>query len=215
MKIGRTRARDVKGESGVMQGNDARFGRHLEDHEAAAYATGAVSAESRSALESHFAVCAECRGEVTQVRRFLRAQQRKQSLWKLGAAIGAAAAVMLLVVRGPGGGPTPGREPGERGLPAAGSVRGVEAIAPISELRSDTEAIAFVWRPVGRDAHYQVTLASEAGAQIWTAGTADTAIRLPPSVRLERGRVYLWYVDAVLADGSSAKSELRELRIVP
>ena len=186
------------------------------------YVSGRLNAERGLAdLETHLLTCSACREEV-RIGMVVRAAAavpaarrrpwrltRRESWLTLGAA--AAAAVVLFIAR-----PTSH----DGAVPAAvrGGTEGTPAIADVSPATGavvSPASLAFVWRSAGTSAQYRLTVTNERGDIVWTGVSADTARRLPASVRLHSGASYFWYVDALLPDGGSATSQARRFTMTP
>jgi hypothetical protein len=123
----------------------------------------------------------------------------------------AAAATLLLVVwlrvvdrGGPGGPVVRDREP----APFA-------AVIILTPDSLATLPLTFTWHGVSSATAYRVSLTSTTGDLIWSGATSDTAIGVPDSVSLAAGHAYFYYVDALLADGTSGTSGVREVRVRP
>ena len=99
----------------------------------------------------------------------------------------------------------------ESTLVDAASRRAVTVVMPAEgeTVRSDT--LRFTWRPVAPNATYLLKLTDGTSAR-WTMDTADTTAVLPDSVKLESGRSYHWWVDALTADGRVASTGVRQFR---
>jgi hypothetical protein len=175
---------------------------HLEAATVAAFAEQRLSGEALDAAERHLAQCSTCRREVAQVVRVLRVSP----LWTRPA-VQLAAAVLVIVI---GLWPKAG-DPGLRSDPASSALT---VIGPDSTA-SAGDPLTFAWHAVGPNTRYEFSLADASGSRIFSTGSPDTLITLPDSVRLEQGRTYQWFVDALRPDGQSTTSGLRFIRIVP
>jgi hypothetical protein len=69
-----------------------------------------------------------------------------------------------------------------------------------------------VWASAGSNAAYRVALTTLGGVTVWRASTSDTVATLPDSVRLAPDATYQWWVDALLADGTTRSTGIREFR---
>ena len=185
------------------------------------YVSGRLSAERDLAdLETHLLTCSACREEV-RIGVIARAelgapaaQARSRSLrrgpWLILGAAAAAAVVFVIarpttqdrsdraVVRG-----------GDEGLPV------IAALSPAAGAVLSPASLAFVWRSAGTGAQYRLTITSEAGDVVWTGASADTVQHLQRDARLQPGRNYFWYVDALLPDGRSATSRVQRFTLAP
>lgn len=184
--------------------------RHLESREVAAYVDRAVGQAERDSIEAHLADCAECRDEVIQVSRFRRvAERRRRWLFVIPAAAAAVLAVVLLPSKEPGG-------PVLRdGAPELGPVLTLVSPAESAATPRGGPPTSFIWRSLDSIASYRVTVTDDSGDVVWTTSSADTAVQMPPSIRLRPDRRYFWFVDALLPDGRSVASELRTLETRP
>jgi hypothetical protein len=95
--------------------------------------------------------------------------------------------------------------------PSPDIFRGVDGprptlIAPAGAV-PETDARALVWRPVAEAVRYEVEVTSAGGALVHRDVVRDTAFLLPGSIVLEPDADYLWWVEAVLADGSRRTAE--------
>lgn len=70
----------------------------------------------------------------------------------------------------------------------------------------------FIWRGIGPEASYRLTLTEDVGDVVWRVSTTDTQATLPPDSALARERTSFWYVDVLLLDGKSSTSGVREFR---
>ncbi len=186
------------------------------------YVSGRLQAErDLSDFETHLLTCDSCREEVRLglvVRAELgapaalqqrRSLPRRKSWLILGAA--AAAAVVFVIVR-----PSsqqlsdqPVVRGGDEGMPV------ITAMSPAPGAVVPAGSLAFVWRSVGTSAQYRLTVTSEQGDVVWTGASADTLQHVPPTARLQSGKSYLWYVDALLPDGAAATSRVRRFTLAP
>ena len=192
---------------------------HLKDDVLAAYLDGALPAAERRVAEDHLAECAPCRDELVGLSKLVagRATVRRWPRLAASAAALAAAAVAFAVLgpwrvaSGPG---TPSGDVDrmrESTLVGGASGRAVTAVTPAEGgiVRSDT--LRFAWRSAAPNATYLLKLSDETSV-VWNKDTADTTLVLPDSVRLERGRSYNWWVDALTADGRVASTGVRQFR---
>lgn len=182
---------------------------HLDPNDIAAYLDGALEEGARARVETHLAECETCRAEVVAVRRLVAHAPRRRR-WIAFTTFAAAAAVVLFLIwprsgqlRAPGGpivrdGETEG---------ATVAVIGPDSIAP--------SPLAFIWHSVGNATSYRVSLTTSTGELVWSATSSDTAIVVPDSVMLSPGASYYYYIDVLLADGTSGTSGVRPVRVHP
>lgn len=196
---------------------------HLSSRKITAYLEGELDAPERSEVEAHLADCSECRREVRSAWGLLSWWRRRRRTRVALAVAGAAAAVLLLVFLPFGDGPggdrispdTPFRDTGPAA--AAGRVQSLSVHGPGdgAVLPDGSSPVRLRWESVSADVTYRVTLTAEDGTPVWSATTRDTVAPVPPDVRLRPGALYLWYVDALLPDGTSATTGTHSFRIEP
>ncbi len=182
---------------------------HLNDVQVAAYLDRALAAPERAEIDAHLARCAQCRIEVVEVARIHRARARRKR-WYVVVPVAAAAAVILLLVTG-----RPGGTPGQGVIRGDGSGAGAPrlgVVAPQGEQPVSPNALVFIWRAAGPDAHYQFTLTDSSGTVILTGEGADTTLVVPENLTVRLDRVYFWHVDALLANGSSVTTGVQRFR---
>ena len=185
---------------------------HIASDRIAAYLNGGLSAEERGDISAHLAECEACRGEVVEVTDTLdriRGQRRRR--WAVPAAAAATVAGGVLI-----GGlllreaaeNRQASEPTLRGIEGAverEAVQPIEVLAPLDGASVEATEVSFAWRPVnGEGTLYRLTVTDEGGDPVWTAETHESTFTLAADTQLEPGRVFLWYVDALLPDGHTA-----------
>ena len=188
-------------------------GTHLDAAVVAAYLDRALSDAEHSRIQAHLVACAECRDEVAEVAQVLATRPRLPR-WSPYAGLAAAAVLALLLARP---GPIPpaldltlrGPEP-----PGAGR-QAVELVAPAGEGIVALHGLAFAWRSAGADVTYRLVVTDLRGDTVWTATATDTVVLAPTGPAMRSGESYFWYVDALLPDGRSVASAVRDLRIAP
>jgi anti-sigma factor RsiW len=184
---------------------------HLANGLAAAYVDGRLAAVEVSRVEAHLAECDACRLEIVAIRRLLRSRTRRR-LWPAIAGLAAAAALLLMLFRPDERGGS-GKPPLRGG--GTGDVEAPVAITPAANATISTESIGFTWRGSRAAVSYRLTLTDERGDVVWSTQTTDTAVVIPSSVRLGNGRVYYWYVDALLPDGRSTTTGVHRFDVRP
>jgi hypothetical protein len=189
---------------------------HLPDSVLAAYLDRALSATARAAADAHLTECAACRDDLVALAALARSTRRPKALRVGGPIVAIAAAVVLLVL-----GPWRARHEstgvdGER-LRETTAVTGarLRAIAPVDGVLLQPDSVRFTWQREAGDAGYHLTLTDEGGSVQWALDTSDTTVALPDSVRLQRGRTFYWYVDALSADGRTRATGLQRFRVAP
>jgi anti-sigma factor RsiW len=184
---------------------------HVNDLEIAAYIDRGLSPADRERVEAHFAECDECRSAIVEGSAHVARQRRRRTLTLAVLTSAAAASVLFLVI------PTGRRSPGDatvRGAagPAAGGSAAVIAYGPIGQVGSGP--LRFTWGATPSALSYRLTLSSVVGP-MFSASTGDTSFALPDSVRLQTGARYLWSVDALLANGDTRTTGIREFILGP
>jgi len=186
---------------------------HPSAEDLAAYLSGSLPAPEALHLESHLSDCWPCRQEVIGGRRLLRSRPYDRR-WLLVPA--AAAAVLALVLLRPG----PAGEPGDGPLRAVGqqgqeSARTLDVVSPAEGDTADVGGPSFIWRAARGEPLYRMTIADRTGRTLWTGDTSDTTLTPPPSLRLDRGSKYFWYVDALDVQGRSVTTGAQSFHTAP
>jgi Putative zinc-finger len=181
---------------------------HLTDSEMARYLDRRLSLEERDRIEDHLASCAECREQTLGAQQLLGPARRPRFI-VAGGALAAAAVVLILIAR-----VEPAREqnaPQLRGVAIDNTV--LTAYGPMGDAKRDN--LRFVWGSAAGAVSYHLSVTGADGAQVWSHSGVDTVSSLPRSVGLRAGVQYLWVADAVLRDGSTRSTGLREFSPVP
>jgi hypothetical protein len=66
----------------------------------------------------------------------------------------------------------------------------------------------FRWQRNAQSTVYSFLLYEVNRTLVWSALVRDTSLAIPQSVQLQRGRTYLWRVEAILPDETTVRSEL-------
>jgi putative zinc finger protein len=185
-------------------------GRHLESAAVAAYLDAALPPSDRARVEAHAAECAECRHELIEVARVLHGRNRRPR-WSLAISLAGAAAALLLFFVWPRPGERPTGAPGYR-EPAVTTTVSPAVIAPRGVIPAAT---TLTWTSVPGVDRYRVMLFDETGRVVWETQRGDTSALLPDSVHLQRGRRYLWKVEAQTSWDRWVGSEFVEFSIGP
>lgn len=172
------------------------------------YVDGTLTREERDATAAHLAGCPDCRLVVRETSRVLaRRRRRRYTVAGIGVATLAAATVASLVMS-----PRVVQQRLTRGLDASGPT--IHVIAPVGDVVAG-QPVTFRWNSVGPEIRYRLSVATPDGSEVWRVSVTDTTATLPDRVALTRGRTYVWFVDALLADGRSATTGLRRLIVEP
>lgn len=185
---------------------------HLTPEEITSYLGRSVTRAESATIERHLVMCETCRRDLQEAWELGHGRRRVR--WRVVGVAAAAAAVALLLV------PATRFGSGERSSPVfrGGQAEGTptfEALAPTDRATVDPDTVVFRWRSGGVQVHYHLTLTDANGDVVWEATTSDTAVSLPPTVRLSRGQRYFWYVDALLEGARSSTTGVREFMIEP
>jgi anti-sigma factor RsiW len=186
---------------------------HLPAEDLAAYLSRGRQAPAFRRVQAHLADCAECRYEAAQISRVVRAETRHRMLRWAGAAVAAAAAVLVVAVWTGGQRRVPDSDITRGSAAPSVEASGIAPLAPLGDVSPTAGILAFTWRPVAQAVEYRLTLSDAAGGTVWSRATTDTTQVLPLEVSLAHGVRYYWYVDALLAGGGSVTSGAREFRV--
>ena len=191
---------------------------HLNDDVLAAYLDRALPVSARRAAVAHLTDCVACRDELVARCELLAARGGARRWVRVGAPAAAlAAAAIAFMMLGtwrtvPGPGTTTGDRMRESTL-VSPSRDGVAIVSPAEGDTVSGDRLPFVWRAFGSGGSYLLRLSDESTVR-WTIDTADTSVVLPDSVRLEPGRTYHWWVDALTTDGRAVTTGVRRFRTV-
>ena len=188
---------------------------HLSSAEIAAYVDGKLAAEEKGRIQSHLADCSECRAEMTELTDLLHAHGRRKRWALAGSGVAAAVAVILLFIASPLSREAPEQVRAIRSPEGAAlreAVPTISVAAPAPDATVEQTALVFTWRPVGEGSVYRLAVTDEGGDPVWHGETYDTTALFPSDVVLEKDRIYLWYVDALLADGQTATTGVLRFR---
>ena len=188
---------------------------HASSERFAAYLDGKLDTAEREGFQSHLTECVECRAEVAELTDLLSAHSRRRR-WTIATPAAAAAAVAaLLLLAGPLSREA-GEDSGTLRRPAATTqreaVRAIVTVTPAPDATIEQTDLVFTWRSLGEGTLYRLTVTDEGGDPLWIGETYDRTSLLPSRVVLERGAIYLWYVDALFPDGETATGGVKRFR---
>ena len=195
----------------TREASDAQ-GECLDEMAIAALAEGVAADDVRVAATAHLVTCASCRSQLAELRATLDdaaimaalprtgATRRLRStvVGGLSAAALAAAAVLAVTI-------SPNRTRDEMGAPMrdemAAPMRdetGALAVAPVTVAPVDivSGALVFRWSSVPRANRYRVRVFDPDGVVLLETQTPDTTVAPPTAITLQRGKRYLWKVEA-------------------
>jgi anti-sigma factor RsiW len=192
---------------------------HPTDEHVAGYLDGVLPSSERAPLEAHLAGCEYCRARLALAVNALRESSRARSfragrrIAVVGLAAAAALAGVLLLSRSamrPGPPPAEIRAP----EPEAGTPP-LLVVEPVPGSTVSKAALRFVWKGIGADVLYQVTVSAADGRTLWSTRSADTLAVPTGALRreLQPGQSYFWRVDALLANLRSVTSGDRRFEV--
>lgn len=185
-----------------MKGEFSRSS-HLGDAQLAAYLDRSLSDEERDRIEDHLAGCDECRGLLLGTTATLRGERRRKRAATMSGTAAAALVISgLFFIVPPSSTPESPRLRGD-----APDVRGastaLEAVSPGDGTAVATGSAVLVWRAVEGVARYRITVSDPESNVVFEGDIADTTLSLGSIGPLVPGEAYVWYVDALMADGTS------------
>lgn len=186
---------------------------HVSRSALTAYVDGKLEGGAREQLESHLAVCDECRAQVmaaSLTRDPLTQRRTSRTGCGLGALLAAAVVVALITFVRP---PTAPRDDTDAERPG-GSHGELQSLLPIDGATVDPTSLEFAWT-FEEGAAYRLTVTDANGGAVWEANTRATSLRLPTDIVLPVGARFHWYVDALLPDGSTSASGPRSFTTAP
>jgi len=179
----------------------------MNDLEIASYLDRGLSAQDRSRVEDHLVECSECRENVAGAEQLMTKLRRPRRLAAF-AGLAAVAAAALFVV-------SPAlmraRQPLDLVTRDAGTSSTLVAYEPIAT--AENQSIRFSWAAAPDAGSYRFVLSTPDGTTVWSFTGTDTSVMLPASVTLDRDARYVWFVDAILNDGTTRSTGLQQLRV--
>ena len=177
---------------------------HVTDTEIAAYLDRTLGADQRDRVEDHLAACQDCRQHLLETKELLDRVRRPRKLL-VGGALAAAAAIVFVIVR-------PNPDAIDRALLRNdGAAVPVAAYGPMGT--AARAGLRFVWSAVPGAESYRLTVSGEDARTVWSSSGTDTLSALPDSVVLRPNERYHWVADALLTDGSTRSTGLREFDV--
>lgn len=184
---------------------------HVTTDEFAAYVDGAVSSDERIRIDGHLASCLSCAEELLAVSRLTKRSATRRYI-KIVLPAAAAAAIVLVLVN-PSNTIVPTDPVLRDGADVTETTVPVEVVTPSSGQQIKRDELRFIWRSLGNQTNYRFTLTTAEGEAIWTTDTADTALAVPSTLSIEPNLSYIWYVDALLLDGTAATTGIRRFTL--
>ena len=184
---------------------------HVTTDEFAAYADGTVSTDERVRIDGHLASCLSCAKELLALSRLTKRSATRRYI-KIVLPAAAAAAIVLVLVN-PSNTIVPTDPVLRDGADVTETTVPVEVVTPSSGQQIKRDELRFIWRSLGNQTNYRFTLTTAEGEAIWTTDTADTALAVPSTLSIEPNLSYIWYVDALLLDGTAATTGIRRFTL--
>lgn len=183
---------------------------HLTAEEITRFVQQTLTPDERVSVAAHLDGCERCRSEVVETGRVVRAPPSRSRWLYAVPALAAAAAVVFFAI------------PRSSSVANGTALRGaderiprVAVVAPSNDAEISSESLTFIWRAAGEGAQYTLTVTGTTGRVVLGQPTVDTTLTLSVTSALERGQTFLWYVDAVLANGESATSGIHRFMTSP
>ena len=183
---------------------------HLTSEDFAAYVSRAIRGPKLDRLEKHLQGCQACRDELVAIAALLRNARRQRRRRVAGVAVLTAAALSGVALLGTSierilSEPEPVLR---GGVGLEEGVRSFSAVTPRDGARLEASSgMLFAWRAVAPAAFYSLTVTDERGDLVWRGSTSDTLLQLPSNIAIRPGSRYFWFVEALLADGTSATTD--------
>lgn len=190
--------------------------RHLTSEELAAYLDDEAGPGEKARILAHLDACESCREETADLVRLLR-RRRRQRVRRTVVPLAAAAALAgVLFVgsffqEGTGGSGAALRAP--HAATSAEALVDIHVLSPARGSTVEADSIEFAWDAVEEGAVYRLTIADESGEPLWVQETSGTSFRLPPEAELVSGARYFWFVDVLLANGSTGSTGVMSFRV--
>jgi hypothetical protein len=177
---------------------------HVKDLEIAAYLDRGLRPDQVDRIEEHLVQCADCRDNVIKAQELVARTRRPRPMIQVGLLVAAAAAIVIIAL--------PALR--TRWMGDAASMRDEDsataliAYGPVGQ--STVVPIRFTWGSAPGSLSYRLSLTDMRGKAVWSTSVSDTTVVLPASVEIVGGGRYVWVVDAILSDGTTMSTGLRE-----
>jgi anti-sigma factor RsiW len=200
-------ADSVSAERGDTVTHSARTAEeHLRLEQLVDYVRGALAPEDHAMAVRHLSSCTRCAHEVGDIVRLTRPVTRRDQWRRYGSVAGLAAALLLLVWTGRG------TETDQASPTRDETVTAAAAPVPLEPTTTDAGKVRFRWSPTSKVERYRLVLFDSIGSAMFESESSDTMLVLPDSVRLARGTLYLWKVEAETSFDKWVSSELVRFR---
>lgn len=175
----------------------------MTELEIASYLDRGLRPADRDRVEDHLADCIECRQSVSEAERLVGGARRSRRLFLTGGLVAAAAAAVIVMRP-----QITSKNATVRGDDRARAATSLVAYGPIGE-RAE-RPIRFVWSAASDAVSYRLSVSRIDAVPVWSYSGTDTVAILPDSIALPKGNKYMWVADAILADGSTRSTGLKE-----
>jgi hypothetical protein len=215
----------MKDEEGVHPNRTDTALSHLTESELAGYLDQDLSMAERRDVEDHLDACDLCRAELVAAVRLLdrdqsvkapaAMEQKRSRRWSIPvgiAGLAAAAALAAVLLVSPEA-PFSHRVAPEQERFNTDGVGRLLIHGPPDEELVARDDLRFVWADHGTGS-YRITIMAEAGGLIWSSAVADTVVEPPPSLELDSGERFFWFVDAI-SGGVVARTEPHSFMVAP
>jgi len=183
---------------------------HLAPKDVAAYVDHLATTSARARIESHLAICAECRAEVSDAARIIATIPRSRTTRRRVTISAAGIAAMLLVFLWPRADRnTNTANPRHREAPLTTTIAPA-ILGPAGVVES---ASVFTWSSVPHAGVYEIRVFDPDGSVVWQQQTRDTVATPPQTVGFRPGRAYYWKVEAHTGFERSTSTDLTEFSI--
>jgi hypothetical protein len=178
---------------------------HITDVEIAAYLDRTLTPSERDRVEDHLADCPDCRQHLLETKELLE-QVRRPRKMLIGGALAAAVVLVLVIAR-----PNPS-ETDHRALVRSNSA--AEPLIAYGPMGTPNRVgLKFVWGALPGAESYRLTVSGGDAHTLWSSSGTDTVATLPDSVILRANEHYYWVADALLSDGRTRSTGLREFGV--
>jgi hypothetical protein len=178
---------------------------HLTDADIAAYVDRALTKPQLDRVEDHLAGCPDCRRHVLETKELIERIKRPRKMM-IGGTLAATAIVAFLIFRPDSASIDQRPLMRNNGTTATLNAHGPIGTAPRVGMR-------FVWSPAQNAESYRLAVSRADALPVWSSSGTDTVATLPDSIVLRPSERYYWVVDALLSDGTTRSTGLREFGI--
>jgi hypothetical protein len=185
---------------------------HVSAEQLAAHLERRLRGPERSAVVAHLVECSECRTEFAAAGQLVTA--RRSFPWPriAGGVTAAAASIVLVMSQTRVGTELPVSSGVTERVVQPEAVPPVVVASPSDGERLTGPRVRLTWQAQGANTLYRITVQSSEGRVVWRSDTSDTTVTIPADAKVTGGEVYYWFVEALHADGRSARSRASAFR---